>query len=193
MRLILLTLFTMACSTEPERDDDDDEGWVEDDGWDNQGGSTQGGGSDGYGSGSGGASGGGTGGSGGGETGGSTGEGDDWGGDDWGGDDGDVMNSAPGCLAAGALCYSYVGPLWPGYESSHCDQISASVQAEGGPALEYTATGCPSGASSECSGILGLMDSDENLLDGSEYSIYFYGGTDASAECGQAGGTYTTL
>ena len=131
---------------------------------------------------------------------------DDGGGDDGGGDDGggsadgggddggfEVMNSSPGCIATGALCYSYVGPLWPGYEASHCDQISAAVQAEGGPALEYIATGCPAGASSECSGILGLMDQEENLLDGSEYSIYFYGGADASAECGQAGGTYSAL
>ncbi len=103
------------------------------------------------------------------------------------------MNSSPGCNATGALCYSYVGPLWPGYESSHCDQISSAFQAEGAPALEYITNGCPAGASSECSGILGLIDENENLLDGSDYTIYFYGGADASAECSQAGGNYATL
>ena len=122
------------------------------------------------------------------------GDGSDDGGTDGGGGGGDVMNSSPGCGAEGIVCYSFVGPLWASQDTNGaCSQLSGQSQSAGAGALTYIAEGCPAGASSECSGILGLVDQDNNVLDGSDYSIYFYGGADGSADCTANGGTYTTF
>ena len=121
---------------------------------------------------------------------------DDDGSDDDGtdGGGGDVMNSSPGCGAEGIVCYSFVGTLWASQDTNGaCSQLSSQAQAAGAGALTYIAEGCPAGASGECSGILGLVDQDNNPIDGSEYSIYFYGGADGSADCNANGGTYTTF
>ncbi len=109
----------------------------------------------------------------------------------------DVMNSSPGCSGAGALCYSFVGPLWAGQDvEGFCGQISAQYEAEVGTGLSFLNDGCPSGAATACSGILMGADEAGNPVDGSDVTIYFYPSVpeaDASSICSQNGGSFETL
>ena len=119
---------------------------------------------------------------------------DDGGSADDDGSGGDVMNSSPGCSASGIVCYSFVGALWASQDTNAaCSNLSSQSEAAGAGALTYVAEGCPAGATGECSGILGLVDENEDFVDGSDYSIYFYGGADGSADCSFYGGTYVAL
>ena len=111
---------------------------------------------------------------------------------------GDVMNAVPACDLAGAMCYSFDGPLWAGQNiQSVCGQLSAQYEAEGLPPMSYLAAGCPAGAIDECSGVLMGADESGNPVDGSDVTIYNYqaaSSSQLSASCsGEMGGTYATL
>jgi hypothetical protein len=191
MKTLLLTLPVFlvlnACSTKDDDTAADDGSFI--DGGSSDGGSSDGGSSDG-GSSDGGSSDGGSS-----DGGGSDGGGGSNGGGSGGG--GDVMSSDPGCDMASALCYSFDGPLWASQDiNGFCDDISADYEAEGAPPMNFLDDGCPSGAASECSGVLMGADAEGNPVSGSDVTLYFYAAVseaDASATCDQAGGNFSTL
>ena len=110
---------------------------------------------------------------------------------------GDVMNSVPACDLAGAMCYSFDGPLWAGQDiQSVCGQLSAQYEAEGLPPMSYVAAGCPAGAVDQCSGVLMGADESGNPVDGSDVTIYNYQAASSSqlaTNCAEMGGAYEEL
>ena len=104
----------------------------------------------------------------------------------------DPISDAPGCGTPSVSCNAFIGPLWVGQEETSCQSSSEAAVAQGLPALEYYADGCPDGAFSECSGLVGT-DQDGNPAEGAEYTTYYYGSVSAdgaAADCETKGGTY---
>lgn len=91
-----------------------------------------------------------------------------------------------------SYCYDFTGSSWTAASAENaCDQISANLVAGGSPPGTFVSSGCPSGATAECTGI-GSDPSDT----GSEFVIYYYDAyplTVAEDACISGGGTYTEL
>jgi hypothetical protein len=100
--------------------------------------------------------------------------------------------SAGGCEWVSSYCYDFVGTSWnPTSAEYACDQISANLVAGGAPPGVFVSSGCPGGATAECTGI-GSDAADP----GSEFVIYYYDAfplTVAQDACVSGGGTYTEL
>ncbi len=104
----------------------------------------------------------------------------------------DPISDAPGCGTPSVSCNAFIGPLWVGQEETSCQSSSDSAEAQGLPPMEFYADGCPDGAFSECSGLMG-MDEDGAPVEGAEYTTYYYGSMSAdgaAADCETKSGTY---
>jgi hypothetical protein len=91
-----------------------------------------------------------------------------------------------------SYCYDFVGTSWnPASAEYACDQISDNLVAGGAAPGVFVSSGCPGGATAECTGI-GSDAADP----GSEFVIYYYDAfplTVAQDACVSGGGTYTEL
>ncbi len=100
--------------------------------------------------------------------------------------------SSWGCDWMGSYCYDFDGSSWTALSAEiACDQISANATAGGAPAAVFVPSGCPGGATAECTGI-GSDISDP----GSAFTIYYYDAyplSVAQKSCVAGGGTYTEL
>jgi hypothetical protein len=102
------------------------------------------------------------------------------------------VSDAPGCGTPAVSCNAFIGALWAGQEETSCASSSELAESQGLPAMQYYADGCPDGAFSECSGLMG-NDEDGNAVVGAEYTTYYYGSMSAdgaAADCAEKSGTY---
>jgi hypothetical protein len=100
--------------------------------------------------------------------------------------------SAGGCEWVSSYCYDFIGTSWnPTTAENACDQISDNLVAGGAAPGVFVSSGCPGGATAECTGI------GSDVADpGSAFVIYYYDAyplTIAQDSCVAGGGTYTEL